>query len=740
MKLFIAEKPNMGRSIAKNLPGPHTSKDGYIETPTALVTWCIGHLLETAPPDAYDKKYEAFPGKFDDLPILPDQWKLQVTGDKHKQVNVIKGLLKKCTEVVNAGDPGREGQLIIDELLDFLGNTKPVKRILLNALDDLSVQKELGNLHDNKQFYPLYQAGLGRQRADWIIGMNMSRAYTILGGMSGYRGVLSVGRVQSPTLAIVVRRDREIENFVPKDYWTITGVFENANAPKIPFKATWIPPGTKITAIEDEEEDEDETAAPATASQTAKPAWLDEANRIVDVKIANAIVAKVKGKTGAIADAQRKRVQEQQPLPYDLSGVQKLANARWSTSIQDALNACQSLYDKGYTTYPRTDCEYLPENQHKDAQDVLNAIKSAHPHMASLVDGADATIKSRAWNDKKMGEHHAIIPTRQPADMTKLTELEKKVYLVICERFLAQFYPPAEVDKAKLIVEVEKELFQANGRQIVAQGWRVVYGGADVDKEDNDKAKAEEKDQDDNPDAVLPNLNKGDPCLCKDAKANAKQTKPPARFTQGTLLEAMKKVHTLVTDPAVKKKLKDLDGIGRSATRAAIIETLLKRRFLEPKGKQIISTPVGRALVDALPSKLIDPALTAMWEQILDAVALGKTQLSAFMQKQTEFVVKLVDTSKTIQKIDNLPQGFPEPSKKPGSKSGSSKSKGSGKASSSASKTTGKAQNIPADAKPCPKCKKGHLVKRVAKGGPNAGKEFYGCTNYPDCKHAENPK
>jgi DNA topoisomerase-3 len=724
MKLFIAEKPSMARSIAKNLPGPHSKKDGYIETGGGYVSWCIGHLLETAPPDAYDPKYEKFPGSFDDLPIVPTTWKLKVADGKDKQVRVIKDLIKKSSEIVNAGDPGREGQLIVDELLEFLGNRKPVKRILLNALDDITVQRELNNLFDNTQFEPLYQAGLGRQRADWLVGMNMSRAYTILGSAAGYRGVLSVGRVQSPTLAIVVRRDREIEAFIPQDYWTIKGLFNSStDASGTQFWAAWLPPGasTVTKESEDEEDDEDELDNENTSGLT----WLDNKNRLIDAVKAKEIASKVQGKTGIVSEAERKRVQEQPPLPFDLSGIQILANAKWGASIKDALDACQSLYEKGYTTYPRTDCRYLPESQHQDAAAILQGLLTALPGRAATINAAQPQLKSRAWNDKKLGEHHAIIPTRQAPDMSQLNPLESKIYNTVALQFLAQFYPPAEVDKAKIIIEVEQEKFMARGRTIVHPGWRDVFNPEDSTEIEQENTSKEDDPSDSKSEALLPALNQGDPATCIKAQVTAKKTSPPGRYTQGTLLDAMKKVHTLVTDPIIKKKLRSVEGIGRSATRASIIDTLLRRNFLETKGKQLFSSQVGKSLIDAMPTKLIDPALTAMWESALDAVATGKAPLEAFMAKQGDWLIKLIEAAK-IAKVENLPQGQPYAAKQGAGKYPA-------KNSASPAKTAVKVKG----AKTCSKCKKGQMVERTAKAGPNAGKTFLGCTNYPECKNAE---
>lgn len=742
MKLFIAEKPSLAQAIAKGLPGPIQRKDGYIQTGDGMVSWCFGHLLGTANPDAYDPKYEGFPGKFEDLPVIPQNWKQVVSEGKSKQVGIIKALLKTCTSVVNAGDPGREGQLIVDELLEFLNNKKPVLRIQLNAVDPATVKKELANLQDNKLFLSLYHAGLGRQRADWLVGMNLSRAYSILGSKEGYRGVLSVGRVQSPTLAIVVNRDREIDAFVPKDYWTIKAQFRADDKGKpVDFWMNWLAPGVstalKIEDAKDDEDDEDEDDLAAASSGQNRPVWLDEQNRIIDQSVAQSIIQKIKGQEGVVTDAVRRRVQESAPLPYSLSDMQALGNSRWGLSVTETLEVCQSLYDKGFASYPRTDCRYLPELQFPDALNVIASIGKAVPHLTGFANQANPALKSKAWDDKKMGEHHAIIPTTLTPDFNALTPNEKKVYEVICQRFLAQFFPPTEADKAKLIIEVQSERFTASGRTVVDPGWRVIYAGSAEEEETNAKGS---KDKDDSQ-MALPELNQGDKALCLQGQLTAKKTAPPARFTEGTLLIAMEKVHLLVSDPVMRKKLKhpSVGGIGRSATRAPIIANLLKRGFLIPQGKFVISSEIGRSLVDALPPRLIDPALTAMWEVALDQVATGKSTLDAFMNKQIDFIQKLVLTSQG-QVIKGLPQGGPPSFNKGSGGKGGGKGgagyKSSGSSSGGAKKTGTSAATkaAPAGAATCPKCKKGKLVERTIKAGPHAGKTFMGCTNYPDCK------
>lgn len=738
MRLFIAEKPNMGRELARFLPGPHAKKDGYIETGGGYVTWCVGHILEQAPPEAYDEKFKQW--NLADLPILPDQWRMQVSESKRKQVSVIKALLKQCSSVVNAGDPGREGQLIVDEVLDFLGNRKPVERILLNALDKATVVKALGSMVDNGQFYPLYQAALGRQRADWLIGMNLTRAYTALASKQGRRGVLSVGRVQTPTLAIVARRDEEIEAFQPQDYWSLQAQLADPAQPQLPFWAKWLPKGVSLAALdkaesqagadpvdaEDSEEEDDATQGSAPAA--ALPAWLLPPNRILDRAIAERIAQEIRAAgTAAVTRYENKPAKESAPLPFELTGLQAAMNTRHSVGVKEVLDACQSLYEKGYASYPRTDCSYLPTSQHGDAADILASVAQAMPDLATLVGGADPSIQGRAFNDAKMGEHHAIIPTRAAPNLADLSPLEKHVYRAISLQYLAQFYPDCLVDKATVEAEAGGHRLVAKGRVVKSPGWRVVFGNA-TEAEGKDAA------------PTLPTLQEGQALDVREVKNTAAQTKPPPRFTEGTLLKAMQHVDRLVSDAAEKKKLKAVEGIGRSATRAAIIETLLKRQFLVGQGKHLISSAVGRVLVKILPSDLTDPGLTARWETILDAIASGTVQLSVFEQRQQMWVKQLV-ASAAATPLPPLPQDTgvaASPARRSASGSGAGARGKTG--GTSARKPAAKGAGKPAGGgKACPKCGKGTMVQRQIKAGPHAGKSFLGCTNYPACKHSEWP-
>ncbi len=686
-RVIIAEKPDMGRKIASALAKPHKNGNGFIETGEGIVTWCIGHIMKAFEPNEYNPSWEKW--NFDQLPMLLDDWKIKVDSDKSKQFKVIKELLANCSEVVNAGDPGREGQLIVDEVLQYLKFKKPSKRVLLYSLDQKSIKQAFANLEDNQKFFPLYEAGVCRGYADWSMGMNATRAYTLLAQKNGYKGVLSVGRVQSPTLAIVVKRDEEIENFVPHDYATIIATFVHNNQP---FNAYWKP-----------------------TDNTPKE-WLDEENRLINLSQASQIAQKIINKQGIIKNYEEKDGKENAPLPFNLSKMQIYANAKWGMSAKEVLDVCQALYEKHeLQTYPRTDCQYLPENQFGDASIILSHIKNSHPHLTQAVSGANPQLKSVAWDDSKLGEHFGLIPTKKEADLSQLNTNEKRIYQAVCERYVAQFYPACEYKTAAIIVECEQETFKANGKIILKPGWRAIF---------NNEEENEEKSNDDEQEQVFPNIAPNQQVDCSNSKKQDKKTTPPSRFTEGSLIKAMTSVHTLVTDPEQKKKLKEKKGIGQEATRTQIIENLFKRTLLVKQGKQIISSSAARSLIHALPKKVIDPALTAVWEDALDRIAEGKLSAQTFREKQNQWVVQLIEEAKktTIGAIQQ--NSTPQTNK---TSSAGKINVGGKPASSSGNKKT----------KTCPKCNKGQMVERTAKA---SGKKFIACNNYPTCNHVEWPK
>lgn len=680
-RLFIAEKPSMGKAIAleiANISGikPNTQKT-HVAVGNDIVTWCFGHLLELAPPQNYDPKFSKW--NFDDLPIIPNKWKMKISDNKKSQVDTIKYLLRDCDDVIHAGDPGREGQLIVDELLSFLNNKKPVKRILLNALDSKSIQSALNSLEDNSSFLPVFKAGQARSHADWNMGMNLTRAFTVLGRKASFSGgVLSVGRVQTPTLSIVVKRDEEIESFIPKDYWVPFATFSVQNGE---FKARWKP------------------------KDDLEVAWLDDESRIIDKKMGEHILNKIKDKTGVISNFEKKQKSISPPLPFSLSMLQTFANSKWGITASNTLKLCQDLYESKLTSYPRTDCQYLPPNQFADAKEVLNAISVNLKYTKSIIDGADITIRSSAWNEKKLSEHHAIIPTRLASEdiLNNLSNEHKKLYDIISKRYISQFYENCDVEVTNVDVFIENEIFHATGQTVVNLGWKSVYSDIDID-EDNDKDKQN-----------LPKMSQGENAICTDVDLKESQTTPPNRFNDGTLIKAMTNVHQLVDDDESKKRLKDVKGIGTEATRSNILETLVSRGFLKREKKTLISTTIGRGLIHALPKKMVDPALTALWENAFDAIAKSEsneqaeTRYNVFMDKINAWLKQLLSIA---HKSDF--------SKLPIDEKQSLKS-------------------LPGHGDKCSLCSNGTMLTREIRNGKYKGNKFLGCSNYPECKNSKWP-
>lgn len=607
MRLFIAEKPSLGRAIAQYLPVKGIPQGGqgrivtHIVAGDDVVSWCFGHLLEMAEPDDYNAAYKRW--SFNTLPIVPSDWRLLPRESAKVQINAIKLLLAKCDIVVHAGDPDREGQLLVDELLEHLGNTKPVQRIWLSALDESNVRKALANLKDNMSYANLKASAEARQRGDWLVGMNLTRAYTLAGQQGGYQGVLSIGRVQTPTLALVVNRDLSIENFNPRDFYAVVATIQAIDGN---FIARWKP---------------------------SEDVPVDESGRVIDQNIAEEIATKTTGKAGTVVSFVAAKKNQAAPLPFSLSTLQAMANKKLGLGAQEVVDIAQSLYESKLTTYPRTDCNYLPESQLVDAPKILASLPAEYEE---FVKQADTSLKSVAWNDKKITAHHAIIPTGHRAS---LTGKQQQVFDLIVRAYLAQFFPPYTYCETSIVLNLEGETFTASGKVPLLPGWKIVYGAMFEESTSGTKDKASAQ--------TLPLVKKGELVECIDAKVEFKKTTPPARYTEGTLIQAMTNIHNLVDDPELKRRLKETAGIGTEATRAGIIETLKKRVFIVEKGKQIISTEAGRCLIAALPSSVKSPGLTGLFEQLLDGIAEGRFTMEQFLKKQSEFVTKFVNHAKT---------------------------------------------------------------------------------------------
>ena len=606
MRLFIAEKPSLGRAIAQYLPVkgvPHGGGQGrgatHIVAGNDVVSWCFGHLLEMAEPDEYSTAYKRW--SFNTLPIIPTDWRLLPRESAKAQINAIKLLLSQCDKVIHAGDPDREGQLLVDELLEHLGNTKPVQRIWLSALDESNVRKALANLKDNTHFANLKASAEARQRGDWLVGMNLTRAYTLAGQRGGYQGVLSIGRVQTPTLALVVHRDLCMEHFKPRDFYAVVATIQAANGD---FTARWKP---------------------------SEDVPVDESGRVVDKKIAEHIATNTAGKTGTVVSCVAAKKKQEAPLPFSLSTLQATANKKLGLGAQEVVDLAQSLYEAKLTTYPRTDCNYLPESQWGDAAKIVASLPAEYE---AFVRQADTSLKSPAWNDKKVTAHHAIIPTGHRAS---ISGKQQQVFDLIVRAYLAQFFPASTYCETNIRVHLDGELFTASGKVPLTSGWKIVYGATEEEAKD----KTEKQ--------TLPLVKKGESVACKDTKVECKKTTPPARYTEGTLIQAMTHIHHLVDDPELKKRLKETAGIGTEATRAGIIEPLKKRTFIAEKGKHIISTQAGRQLIAALPDSVKSPGLTGLFEQLLDGIAEGRFTMAQFLKKQSEFVTKFVTLAKTSE-------------------------------------------------------------------------------------------
>ncbi|MDF2929745.1 MAG: topB 2 [Anaerospora sp.] len=412
MRLFIAEKPSMAAELSKCLPGPLSRKDGYIITGGGVVTWAFGHILRQAEPAEYDEKYKKW--RIEDLPIIPATWNLLVVDSCRKQFAIIENLINQATEIVHAGDPDREGQLLIDEVLDYLHNEKPVHRILLNALDEKSIKKAISTLRENQDFYNLKQSALARARADWLIGMNLSRAYTLAAQRAGHRTTLPVGRVKTPTLALVVRRERELAAFKPEEYFTVKADFKHDNGT---FTAYWKP--------------------------GEEQSGRDSEGRLTDGTVAKALLAKIKSvSSGQIVLCETAEKKDAQRLPLSLSSLQVIAGRKFGYDPQLVLDTAQTLYERKLTTYPRSDCDFLPESQHGDGAIILeNLSDGSHTELAGWAAEADRTIKSRAWNDKKITAHHAIIPTVEKCNLAALNDAQTMKKTIKKKKTVACFRP-----------------------------------------------------------------------------------------------------------------------------------------------------------------------------------------------------------------------------------------------------------------------------------------------------------
>lgn len=618
-RLFIAEKPSLARAIADVLPKPHQKGNGFIRTSNGdVVSWCIGHLLEQAIPEVYDERYKKW--SLEDLPIVPEKWILMPKSNTEKQLNVLVDLIKSAGQIVHAGDPDREGQLLVDEVLNYCQlppeKRKTIQRCLISDLNASAVEKSLEQLRSNQDFIPLSTSALARARADWLYGMNMSRVCTLVGQRNGYRGVLSIGRVQTPILGLVVRRDSEIVQFVPKPFYEVFAVLQTKDNEI--FKAKWQP------------------------SEACEP-YQDEEGRVLVKALAENVCQRIKDQPSIIDKVSNKKKELAPPMPFNLSALQIEMAKKNSLSAQEVLDICQSLYEKHkLITYPRSDCRFLPEEHLTQINGVKSAIENNCSELHSAINGADFTLRSKVWNDKKVEVHHAIIPTLRKAKMGSLSDNEQTVYQVIATQYLAQFYPAYKYAELQIDVDIQGGKFISKANQMLAEGWKVLFRSKNYQVDDN-------ADDNDSNDLLTKLVKKGEPVQCIDTELLSKETQPPRPFTDATLLSAMTGIARFVKDPEIKKILRETDGLGTEATRAGIIELLFKRQFLIRKGKTIRSTEVGQNLILSLPDIMSMPDMTAHWEQQLDKISKKAFSYQQFMHQLNLSISDLVNQMKNAR-------------------------------------------------------------------------------------------
>ncbi|WP_411168043.1 DNA topoisomerase III [Clostridium sp. MB05] len=593
--LVLAEKPSVGRDIAKVLKC-NQNKGAYIEGNKYVITWALGHLVGLQDPEGYDEKYKTW--SMETLPMLPKYMKLTVLKKTSKQFYEVKKLLNRSDieEIVIATDAGREGELVARWTIEKAGVKKPIKRLWISSQTDKAILDGFKNLKPGSQYENLYKAAQCRAEADWVVGLNATRALTCK-----YNAQLSAGRVQSPTLAMIVNREDEIKNFKPKDFYTIS-----AKANGISLQ------------------------------------WVNKDNnlRIFNEEMANKILNNAKGHDAKITSITETPKKKFAPALYDLTELQRDANKIWGYSAKQTLSIMQRLYENHkILTYPRTDSRYISTDIVSTIPERLKAISIGEYRMAAseILKGKINSNKSFVDNSK-VSDHHAIIPTEQKPNLSNLSSEERHIYDLVVKRFLSVLMPPFEYIQTNIKADINGESFIAKGQVIKSKGWKSLY-----DKEIIDESASE----DDLKDQVLPKLNKGDSLKISSVDLNKGQTKPPARFNEGTLLSAMENPHKYVNvDKDSAKTLNETGGLGTVATRADIIEKLFNSFVIEKRGKEIIPTSKGRQLMELVPNELKSPLLTAKWEKKLDGISKGKEDSNLFIKEMKNYAVALIESIK----------------------------------------------------------------------------------------------
>jgi DNA topoisomerase-3 len=608
--LVIAEKPSVGRDLVRVLPGAFDKHEGYLEGPEHIVTWAVGHLVQLADPDEYDERFKKW--RMADLPIVPDRFKLVVRDERSKKpMNVVKRQLGRedVEHVVNACDAGREGELIFAYLYEKSGSRKPVQRLWLNSMTSQAIKEAFGHLRPGADLASLEAAARSRSEADWIVGMNATRAATIR-LRSSFDGAVSLGRVQTPTLAILARREQEIRDFEPEPYWVVDADFDPVAPPKGRFYEGRFHAG-------------------------AHP-------RIKSAEEAATIVAACEGQTGEITKLETTERKERAPLLYDLTSLQREANSRFGFSARRTLAAAQRLYEEHKAlTYPRTNSRYLTRDMIPEIKPIARLVGEQREYAAGsqYVLGLDVLPLARVVDDSKVTDHHAIIPTRaERHPVEKMNDDDRRVYDLAVRRFLAVFHPDAVFENTRVETTVARHVFRTRGKLMLVPGWRGVYG---------ELPDSERSDEDEGREQQLPKLERGEGSEVKKIGSEEKETKPPRRYTEGALLAAMETAGKLVDEEELREAMKD-SGIGTPATRAAIIERLLQVGYIEREGRALVVTEKGMNVIRLLGGHpLTSPGLTGDWESRLSKIETGQDSREAFMGDIVKF------TESTVGELDS---------------------------------------------------------------------------------------
>ncbi len=703
MIVCIAEKPSVARDIAEVL-GAHNKKEGFIEGNGYQVTWTFGHLCTLKEPHEYTPQWKSW--SLASLPMIPPRFGIKLINDSgiEKQFKIIESLMQKADMIINCGDAGQEGELIQRWVMQKAGAKCPVKRLWISSLTEEAIREGFANLKDQSEFQPLYEAGLSRAIGDWTLGMNATRLYTLKYGQN--KQVLSIGRVQTPTLALIVKRQQEIENFVPKQYWEL----------KTSYRDTIF---SAIVRKSDEELAEEAAAEKENPQLKKKTPAKEDANRgippITDQATGEQLLERIKNAPFTITDISSKKGTEAPPRLFDLTSLQVECNKKFGYSADMTLQLIQSLYEKKVATYPRVDTTFLSDDIYPKCPKILEGLKDYAVYTAPLA-GKPLIKSKKVFDNSKVTDHHAIIPTGvQPRE---LTNMEKTVYDLIARRFIAAFYPDCKFSTTTVTGEADSIEFKATGKQILEQGWRVVFT-----KEQQDEAKENDEEK------TLPAFSKGEsgphyPSL------NEKWTQPPRPYTEATLLRAMETAGKLVENDELRDAMKE-NGIGRPSTRAAIIETLFKRRYIRKEKKNLIATPTGVELIQLIHEELLKSAeLTGIWEKKLREIEKRSYDAATFINELKQMVTEIVysvirDTSNrrvTVMSDEEI--------KTASKKTAAAKTAGKKTASVQKAKnnTVAKPELVNVEkegdsmvGQKCPLCGKGTIIK---------GKTAYGCSEW----------